>query len=67
MKAKTMTAVIASTSLLAGEAQVETITFNDAPAGAPPPGWTATKTGEGEAKWTIEKDEWWASGQRPTA
>jgi hypothetical protein len=35
----------------------ETINFDDAPAGAAPSGWTATKTGEGQAKWTIEKDD----------
>jgi len=34
-----------------------TINFDDATPGAPPPGWTATKTGKGEAKWTIAKDD----------
>src|SRR5437764_770642 len=24
---------------------------------APPPGWTATKTGSGNAKWTVERDD----------
>ena len=56
MKLKIMTAIITSTSLLTGVALAETIHFDDATTGAPPPGWTATKTGQGEAKWTIEKD-----------
>jgi len=38
-------------------ARAETINFDDATSGAAPPGWTATQTGKGEAKWTIEKDE----------
>jgi hypothetical protein len=45
------------TSLLTGHVGAETATFDDAKPGAVPPGWTATKTGEGEAKWTIEKDD----------
>jgi hypothetical protein len=47
-----MTAVSAGSAALA-----ETINFDDATPGAPPPGWTATKTGKGEAKWAIEKDD----------
>ena len=31
--------------------------FDTDVAGQPPAGWTATKTGSGNAKWTIEKDE----------
>src|SRR5216110_3056771 len=46
-----------TTGLLAVTAQAETINFDDATPGAAPPGWTATKTGKGEAKWTIERDE----------
>jgi len=38
-------------------ARAETINFDDATLGAAPPGWTATQTGKGEAKWTIEKDD----------
>jgi hypothetical protein len=34
----------------------ETVNFDDMKAGAPPPGWTATQTGSGAAKWTIEND-----------
>src|SRR6058998_1859210 len=57
MKLQMMTAIIASTSLLAGATLAENIHFDDATAGAAPPGWTATKTGKGEPKWTIEKDD----------
>ena len=46
-----------TTGLLAVTAQAETINFDDAKSGDAPPGWTATKTGKGEAKWTIEKDD----------
>jgi hypothetical protein len=42
---------------LSGTALAETINFDDAKTGAPPPGWTATQTGSGTAKWAIEKDE----------
>lgn len=31
--------------------------FDKAGTGAPPAGWTATKTGAGEARWTVEKDD----------
>jgi hypothetical protein len=32
------------------------VNFDDFQVGAPPPGWTATRTGTGDAKWTIERD-----------
>ena len=35
----------------------EAINFDALTVGAPPPGWTATKTGSGEARWTVEKDD----------
>src|SRR5499425_2274036 len=38
-------------------AQTQTINFDNFKPGDPPPGWTATKTGSGHAKWTIEKDD----------
>jgi hypothetical protein len=31
--------------------------FDSLAAGAPPSGWTATKAGTGEAKWTVEGDD----------
>jgi hypothetical protein len=36
---------------------VDTVNFDAFAIGAPPPGWTATKTGTGQPKWTIEKDD----------
>src|SRR5262245_48492966 len=38
-------------------APAETVNFDKATVGQPPAGWTATKTGSGEAKWTIERDD----------
>jgi len=34
----------------------DTIGFDTDGAGKPPPGWVATKTGRGDAKWTVEAD-----------
>jgi hypothetical protein len=42
---------------LAAVAAPEIINFDAAAVGQPPTGWTATKTGTGDAKWTIEKDD----------
>jgi len=53
---KTMTKLALTTGLLAATAQAQTINFDDAKPGAAPPGWDATQTGKGAAKWTIEKD-----------
>src|SRR5947199_9727440 len=38
-------------------AQTQTINFDNFKAGDPPAGWTATKTGSGQARWTIERDD----------
>ena len=35
----------------------ETVKFQDAPAGALPPGWVGTQTGKGTAAWTIARDK----------
>ena len=48
-------AVVAAT-MLASVAGAQTVNFDNLKTGAPPPGWTATKTGSGSAKWTIETD-----------
>ncbi len=42
---------------LSGTALAETINFNGVKTGGPPSGWTATQTGSGSAKWSVEKDE----------
>ncbi len=43
-------------TVLAAVALADAVNFDNLKAGAPPPGWTATRTGTGEAKWTIEAD-----------
>jgi hypothetical protein len=35
----------------------ETVNFDSEPTGSAPRGWTATKTGKGDPRWTVEKDE----------
>jgi DNA-binding beta-propeller fold protein YncE len=49
------TAVVVT--VLVGVAFADAINFDNLKAGAPPPGWTATRTGTGEAKWTVERDD----------
>src|SRR5207249_386441 len=44
-------------AFLANAARSETINFDDALPGKPPPGWTAIQTGKGKAVWTVEKDD----------
>jgi hypothetical protein len=52
-------AIVTAVGILmtAAEAFADTVNFDKFKVGAPPPGWTATRTGSGEARWTIEKDE----------
>ncbi len=49
-------ALLLMTTLLNTVVFGATVNFDDVTPGAPPPGWTATKTGSGEAKWTVERD-----------
>jgi protein-tyrosine-phosphatase len=49
------TLIVAGTLAIAAVADV--VNFDNAPAGQAPTGWTATKTGSGNAKWTIERDD----------
>jgi len=49
--------IVLAITMLAGAALADTVNFDNLTTGAPPPGWTATKTGTGAAKWTIEHDE----------
>src|SRR6266545_5083066 len=54
----TVTTTFALTAtLLASIAMAQTVNFDSFATGAPPPGWTATKTGTGNPKWTIERDD----------
>jgi hypothetical protein len=48
---------VLTTAVLVNMALAETVNFDNLKTGAPPPGWTATKTGTGSAKWTIEQDD----------
>lgn len=54
---KTICTLMICAGFLSGTVLAETMNFDDAKTGAPPPGWTATQTGSGTAKWAIEKDE----------
>jgi hypothetical protein len=49
------TLIVAGT--LRAVAVADSVNFDGAPPDQPPAGWTATKTGSGTAKWTIEKDD----------
>src|SRR6266705_2631156 len=44
------------TSITTALATAETVNFDDMKVGTVPPGWTATQTGSGTAKWSVEKD-----------
>src|SRR5947199_4293870 len=52
-----MVAIALATTILASIALAQTDNFDNLNAGAPPPGWIATKTGSGAPKWTVEKDD----------
>jgi hypothetical protein len=43
-------------SITVTAAIADTVNFDDLKTGAPPPGWTATQTGSGHAKWEIVTD-----------
>src|SRR5947209_10197252 len=42
---------------IAVSSSADTVSFDNFKAGAAPPGWMATQTGSGSAKWSIEKDD----------
>ena len=42
---------------IAASSSADTVTFDNFKTGAAPPGWTATQTGRGSAKWSVEKDD----------
>src|SRR5437879_4215918 len=42
---------------IAVSSSADTVTFDNFKTGATPPGWMATQTGSGSAKWSIEKDD----------
>src|SRR5712671_1030122 len=53
----TIAAAVLITTMLVSVALADTVNFDNLKTGAPPPGWTATKTGSGTAKWTVERDD----------
>lgn len=53
---KTIYAVLLGCVLLAGRVTADPVNFDTADVGQPPTGWTATKTGSGKSRWTVEKD-----------
>ena len=53
---KTSVAVVLTTVSVAGAALGQTVNFDSLKTGVAPTGWTATMTGSGESKWTIEAD-----------
>ena len=42
---------------VAAFASADTVNFDNLKTGAAPPEWTATQTGSGSAKWSVEKDD----------
>ena len=54
---KKLCVTISAMTIATGIAAADTVNFDDMKAGAPPPGWTATQTGSGTAKWAVEKDD----------
>ena len=49
-------ASLASTAI-AALSSADTVNFDNFKAGTAPPGWTATQTGGGSAKWSVEKED----------
>jgi hypothetical protein len=54
---KMLASVTVLMSLLVAVVLAQAINFDNFAVGAAPPGWMATKTGTGEAKWTVERDD----------
>src|SRR5260370_34403274 len=52
----TIAAAVLTTAVLVSAALAGTVNFDNLKTGVPPPGWTATQTGRGAAKWTTEQD-----------
>ena len=44
-------------AMLAAAAAADSVNFDAGLVGQAPAGWTATRTGSGEAKWTIDRDD----------
>src|SRR5260370_10019456 len=53
---KTIYTLMICAGFLSGTALAETVNFDDAKAGASPPGWKSAVTGSGSAKWSVEQE-----------
>src|SRR5947208_16024245 len=49
--------VLVAATLMARMESGSVDNFDNSPIGSAPTGWTATLTGTGNAKWTVEKDD----------
>ncbi len=54
---KTLLLTSLASTVVAALSSADTVNFDNFKAGAAPPGWTATQTGSGSAKWSVEKDD----------
>ena len=54
---KTLLLASLASTAVAVLSSADTVNFDNFKAGAAPPGWTATQTGSGSAKWSVEKDD----------
>lgn len=54
---KTLNSLLIMTALTTTTALAQTVNFDDAKPGELPANWTGTKTGKGDPKWTVEKDD----------
>ena len=54
---KTAIILATLTSLATSFALADTVNFDDLKTGTPPPGWTASQTGQGDAKWAVVADD----------
>src|SRR5215813_1669329 len=53
---KTVTRAMLTMGIAAAAMLAQSVNFDNLTTGAPPPGWTATLTGRGNPKWTVEQD-----------
>ena len=53
---KTISTLMICAGFLSRTALAETVNFDDAKAGASPPGWKSAVTGSGSAKWSVEQE-----------
>ena len=57
MKSITNLSITVTACLITGTAEAATVNFDAAKNGETPSGWTCTKTGRGEPKWTVVTDD----------